>query len=108
MKKPLESRQIVIQVGPKITPEGNKLYRIRCATCQNVRPTISQIVTEKLTAQGRKLLSVEYDTGLQCDAPPNLNYVASDGSIAKPPSGQEVKPRTFCDLWRPRPRRINP
>lgn len=102
MKTYLESNQVVIPIGPKTTPEGKKLYRIRCATCEFVRPTISKIITEKLTPQGRKHLSTEYDTGLECDAPPNLNYVASDGSIGKPPTGHEVKQRNFCDLWHPR------
>ncbi|HCU55252.1 hypothetical protein A2574_03175 [Candidatus Shapirobacteria bacterium RIFOXYD1_FULL_38_32] len=98
--------QPVVRLSPRITPEGKKIFKIRCATCSNVAPTVNSLVTIKINPLNNKTSQVtEYEVGLICQANPKLRYVSSDNSIEIPPTGRLVEKTNYCGLWQARPKK---
>jgi hypothetical protein len=95
--------QPIVRLSPRITPDGKKIFKIRCATCSNVAPTVNALVTIKIdTVNNRTSRVTEYEIGLDCQANPKLRYISSDGSIEKPPTGRRVNKTNYCEFWQAR------
>jgi len=97
--------QPVVRLSPHITPEGSKIFKIRCATCNNIAPIVKALVTIKIDPLNNRTSRVtEYQTEIVCHANPELRYISSDGSIERPPTGRQVKKTNYCSFWQARPK----